>query len=110
MRSLQWTRSSSSTRTVTSRATPLTLTLTLTLTPNPAVDKKLIKHKNRYKSCYTEQSALKMLSSRFVCGLHYCFQSKDEVCLVLDLLHGGTLSYMLHQKKRISERYYACLA
>jgi len=69
------------------------------------MDKKLIKHKNRYKSCYTEQSALKMLSSRFVCGLHYCFQSKDEVCLVLDLLHGGTLSYMLHQKKRISERY-----
>ena len=68
------------------------------------MDKKLIKHKNRYKSCFTEFDALKALSSPFVCGLHYTYQTKDDVCLVLDLLHGGTLSYLLHQKKKVSER------
>mmetsp|Transcript_26241 Transcript_26241/g.66648 ORF Transcript_26241/g.66648 Transcript_26241/m.66648 type:complete len:647 (+) Transcript_26241:129-2069(+) len=69
------------------------------------MDKKLIKHKNRYKSCYTEQSCLQALTSDFVCGLHYSYQTKDDVCLVLDLLHGGTLSFLLHQKKKVSERY-----
>ena len=68
------------------------------------MDKKLVKHKNRYKSCFTEFDALKALSSPFVCGLHYTYQTKDDVCLVLDLLHGGTLSYLLHQKKKVSER------
>ena len=71
------------------------------------MDKKLIKHKNRYKSCFTEFDALKAMSSPFVCGLHYTFQTKDDVCLVLDLLHGGTLSFLLHQRKRVSERYVA---
>ena len=69
------------------------------------MDKKLIKHKNRYKSCFTEVIALKSMSSAFVCGLHYTYQTKDHVCLVLDLLHGGTLSYLLHQHKKVSERY-----
>ena len=69
------------------------------------MDKKLIKHKNRYKSCFTEVTALKAMASGFVCGLHYTYQTKDEVCLVLDLLHGGTLSFLLHQKKKVSERY-----
>ena len=50
------------------------------------MDKKLIKHKNRYKSCFTEFSALRALTSSFVCGLHYTYQTKDDVCLVLDLL------------------------
>ena len=110
------------------------------------MDKKLIKHKNRYKSCAIEVrfadcssggdtsrapacgdrvvvigtrrsavavpdretsserhrrdsflsiglapfqvDALKHLKSRFICGLHYTYSTKDEVCLVLDLLHG----------------------
>ena len=69
------------------------------------MDKKLIKHKNRYKSCNTEMNALQSLSSPFVCGLHYSYQTPQDVCLVLDLLHGGTLSFLLHQKKKVSERY-----
>jgi len=71
------------------------------------MDKKLIKHKNRYKSCFTEINALRAMSSPFVCGLHYSYQTKDDVCLVLDLLQGGTLSYLLSQKKKVSERYVA---
>ena len=77
------------------------------------MDKKLIKHKNRYKSCFTEAECLQQMSSAFVCGLHYTFQTKDDVCLVLDLLHGGTLSYLLTQKKKVSERcvcfFTACI-
>ena len=38
------------------------------------MDKKLIKHKNRYKSCFTEITALRAMSSDFVCGLHYSYQ------------------------------------
>jgi len=43
------------------------------------MDKKLIKHKNRYKSCAIEVDALKHLKSRFICGLHYTYATKDEV-------------------------------
>jgi serine/threonine protein kinase len=57
------------------------------------------------QSCNTEIMALQALSSPFVCGLHYSYQTPHDVCLVLDLLHGGTLSYLMHQKKKISERY-----
>ena len=39
-------------------------------------DKKLIKHKNRYKSCFTEINALRSMSSPFVCGLHYSYASR----------------------------------
>ena len=69
------------------------------------MDKKLIKHKNRYKSCLTEVTALKAMTSMFVCGLHYTYQTRDDVCLVLDLVQGGTLSYLMQQRKRVSERY-----
>lgn len=57
------------------------------------------------QSCNTEMAALRTLSSPFICSLHYAYQTPHDVCLVLDLLHGGTLAYLLHQKKRISERY-----
>ena len=52
------------------------------------MDKKLIKAKNRYKSCHVEVESLKAIHSRFICGLHYCYQTPTDVCLVLDLLHG----------------------
>ena len=71
------------------------------------MDKKLIKHKNRYRSCMTEFEALKAITSRFICGMHYTYQTKDDVCIALDLLHGGTLSFLLHERKRVSERYVA---
>jgi hypothetical protein len=38
------------------------------------MDKKLIKHKNRYRSCNTEIDALRAMSSRFICGLHFSYQ------------------------------------
>ena len=43
------------------------------------MDKKLIKHKNRYKSCETELACLRAISDRFICGLHYAYQTKDDV-------------------------------
>ena len=49
------------------------------------------------------------LTCPIVYGLHSSDQTKDDVCLVLDLLHGGTLSFLLHQKKKVSERYGALL-
>ena len=48
------------------------------------MDKKLIKHKNRYRSCNAECACLKAITSPFVCGLHYAYQTRDDVCLVLD--------------------------
>ena len=65
------------------------------------IDKRLIKHKNRYRSCNTEVACLKAVESPFICCLHYTYQTKDDVCLVLDLLHGGTLSYLLSQRKKV---------
>ena len=53
------------------------------------MDKKLIKHKNRYKSCAIEVEALKGLKSDFIAGLHYTYQTKDDVNLVLDLMLGA---------------------
>ena len=69
------------------------------------MDKKLIKHKNRYKSCAIEVEALKALKSSFIAGLHYTYQTKDDVCLVLDLMVGGTLGFLMHSKKRVPEKY-----
>ena len=74
------------------------------------VDKKLIKAKNRYKSCHVEVESLKAIHSRFICGLHYCYQTPTDVCLVLDLLHGGTLSYLLQQHKKLPERHVCFFA
>ena len=36
--------------------------------------------------------------------MHYTYQTPHDVCLVLDLLHGGTLSFLLHQKKKVRAR------
>ena len=74
------------------------------------MDKKLVKHNTRYRSCFTEKDCLQQTSSAFVCGVHYAFQTKDEVCLVLDLLQGGTLSYLLSQKKKLSEKVVCLIA
>lgn len=74
------------------------------------MDKKLIKAKNRYKSCHVEVESLKAIHSRFICGLHYCYQTPTDVCLVLDLLHGGTLSYLLQQHKKLPERHVCFFA
>ncbi|KAL1528188.1 hypothetical protein AB1Y20_009547 [Prymnesium parvum] len=74
------------------------------------MNKKLIKHKNRYRSCHAEVACLKAMSSQFICGLHYTYQTAEDVCLVLDLLHGGTLSFLLSRHKRIPENHVAFFA
>eukprot|EP00966_Prymnesium_polylepis_P020217 465928-Prymnesium_polylepis.2 len=38
------------------------------------MDKKLVKHKNRYRSCYAEVACLKAISSPFICALRYTYQ------------------------------------
>ena len=57
-----------------------------------------------------EVESLKAIHSRFICGLHYCYQTPTDVCLVLDLLHGGTLSYLLQQHKKLPERHVCFFA
>lgn len=75
-----------------------------------AMNKRLVKHKNRFKSCYTEVHVLKNVHSPFVCRLHSTFQTRIDVCLVLDLHEGGSLGFLLAEKKRIAESHMAFCA
>ena len=75
-----------------------------------AVNKQLVKHKNRYKSCYTEMRVLQRVQSPFICRLHSTFQTRTDVCIVLDLHEGGSLGFLLSQKKRIAEDHVAFCA
>ena len=60
-----------------------------------AMSKKKIKKKKSEALCWNERDALSEVSSPFVVGLKYCFQTDDLLYLALDLMNGGDLSYHL---------------
>jgi len=81
---------------------------------NKIQNKKRMKDKGRgiMELAMAEKQALALMASPFVIGLHYAFQDKDNVYLVLELLSGGDLQYHLNQRKRFgmaeATYYLAC--
>jgi beta-adrenergic-receptor kinase len=74
------------------------------------MNKKRIKIKKSEQLILNERRALSKVDSPFVVNLKYCFHSKDDVFLVLDLMTGGDLSFHLQQRGRFPKKeamYYA---
>jgi len=74
------------------------------------MNKRRIKVKKSEQLALNERQALAAVESNFVVNLKYCFHSKDDVYLILDLMTGGDLGYHLHQKGRFPKKecqYYA---
>jgi beta-adrenergic-receptor kinase len=74
------------------------------------MNKRRIKMKRSEQLALNERNALAAVESSFVVNLKYSFHSKAEVYLILDLMTGGDLGYLLHQKGRFPKRecqYYA---
>lgn len=59
------------------------------------LNKKLVKDKRSEKLCIHEKQALQQVRSKFVVGLHYSYQTKDTLVLVITLCQGGDLQYHL---------------
>ena len=74
------------------------------------MNKKRIKIKKSEQLILNERRALSKVDSPFIVNLKYCFHSKDDVFLVLDLMTGGDLSFHLQQRGRFPKKeamYYA---
>ena len=69
------------------------------------IDKKSI------KSINSERELLSQLYSPFIVNMHYAFQDKEYLYLVMDLLSGGDLRYHISIHKKFSEeqtRFFIC--
>jgi protein-serine/threonine kinase len=63
------------------------------------------------KYAFTERNILMRLDSPFVVKLHYAFQTKEKMALVMDFCPHGDLSMILKRETCFSEdltRFYAC--
>jgi serine/threonine protein kinase len=58
--------------------------------------------KKSVQSIMNERELLSHLSSPFIVNMHYAFQDRDTLYLVLDLLEGGDLRHHI-STKRFSE-------
>lgn len=55
--------------------------------------------KKSVQSVMNERLLLSNLSSPFIVNMHYAFQDRDTLYLVLDLLEGGDLRHHISTKK-----------
>ena len=69
--------------------------------------------KRSVHSVLNERSILEKLNHPFIANMHYAFQDRENLYLVLDLLQGGDLRYHISRKKRFSEAesrfFVACI-
>lgn len=63
------------------------------------LDKKRIKKKKSEALAWNERDLLAKINSKFVVGLKYAFETKDQLCLVLDIMNGGDLQFHLSTSK-----------
>ncbi|KJE96608.1 G protein-coupled receptor kinase 4 [Capsaspora owczarzaki ATCC 30864] len=59
------------------------------------LDKKRIKKKKGEQLAWNERDLLAKVNSRFIVGLKYAFVTKEQLCMVLDLMNGGDLQFHL---------------
>ena len=60
--------------------------------------KSLVMTKKSVQSVMNERLLLSSLNSPFLVNIHYAFQDRDTLYLVLDLMEGGDLRYHLSTK------------
>jgi serine/threonine protein kinase len=59
--------------------------------------------KKSVQSVMNELKLLSLVQSDFIVNVHYAFQDKQTLYLVMDLLLGGDLRYHIARKKKFSE-------
>jgi serine/threonine protein kinase len=77
------------------------------------MSKAKIIDKRSEKGIKGERDLLSKLHHPFIVNMHYSFQDKDKLYLVMDLLTGGDLRYHICKRHRFSEKqsrfFIACL-
>ena len=76
--------------------------------------KSKVIQKQSVKSVLYEKTLLSNLTHSFIVNMHFSFQDKDNLYLIMDYLSGGDLRYNLsHYKKQFSEKqaqfFIACI-
>ncbi|EPY40612.1 RAC serine/threonine-protein kinase [Angomonas deanei] len=61
------------------------------------MNKEVVERENLTAHIFAEKSILQTINHPFIVKLHYAFQTKDRLYLVLDLLSGGELFFHLGQ-------------
>jgi len=59
--------------------------------------------KKSVSSVINELKLLSLIKSDFIVNVHYAFQDKQNLFLVMDLLLGGDLRYHIARKKKFTE-------
>ena len=67
------------------------------------MSKEIIERENLLEHTFAEKSILQKIDHPFVVALHYAFQTKDKLYLVLDFLSGGELFFHLSQLGKFDE-------
>ena len=77
------------------------------------MSKKKIIDKRSEKSIKSERNLLSKIYHPFIVNMHYSFQDKDNLYLVMDILTGGDLRYHLCKRKKFNEEqtkfFVACI-
>jgi serine/threonine protein kinase len=67
------------------------------------MSKEVIERENLLEHIFAEKSILQKIDHPFVVQLHYAFQTKDKLYLVLDFLSGGELFFHLSKEAKFDE-------
>ena len=67
------------------------------------MSKTKIIDKHSIKSVKNERNLLEKINHPFIINMHYSFQDKDNLYLIMDFLSGGDLRYHLCKKKKFTE-------
>ena len=67
------------------------------------MNKEVIERENLLEHTFAEKSILQKINHPFVVQLHYAFQTKDRLYLVLDFLSGGELFFHLSSVGKFDE-------
>ena len=59
--------------------------------------------KRSVSSVMNERNLLAMLKHNFIVNMHFAFQDRDKLYVVLDLMEGGDLRYHLSKHKKFNE-------
>ncbi len=72
--------------------------------------KKFLINTNNVSYTFVERNVLRKVRHPFVCGLHFAFQTKGKVYLIMDFLNGGQIFYHLKRQTMFDEtevQFYA---
>jgi len=67
------------------------------------LQKEAIIHRNQVIHTRSEKSILQQVQHPFIVGLHYAFQTRDKLYMILDYVNGGELFFHLKHEGKFSE-------